>query len=253
MTEERDWEAEASKEGWTDKDNFNGDPDKWKSAEQFVKDGENILPILKSRLEKQEEVNKTLLDKMDATGKTVKELGEHYKKVVADTKIKAYEQALKDIAEKQREAVAEQDTEAFDRLEKERKDLQPPIKPEANTDTPPPEFEPWQNENPWYNSDFEMTEYANSVRDFVFKRTPGIRPAKFFEEITNEVKKRFPEKFEPPKKNQTVEGDTGTETKSSGKRTYKNLPADAKRICDDLVKQGHLTKEAYVEDYIWED
>ena len=39
---------------------------------------------------------------------------------------------------------------------------------------------------------------------------------------------------------------------SSGKKSYNNLPSDAKSACDKFVKQGLMTKEQYVAEYSWD-
>jgi len=45
---------------------------------------------------------------------------------------------------------------------------------------------------------------------------------------------------------------TARPTVSSGKKSYGNLPPEAKAACDKFVKQGLMTKEAYVAEYDWE-
>ena len=42
-------EERARLQGWVPKDEFRGDPDKWKTAEDFLEWGEKIVPIQKER------------------------------------------------------------------------------------------------------------------------------------------------------------------------------------------------------------
>ena len=47
-------EEEARKLGWVKQEEWKGDPDKWRPAEEFVERGRNIVPIMRERLEKLE-------------------------------------------------------------------------------------------------------------------------------------------------------------------------------------------------------
>ena len=80
--------------------------------------------------------------------------------------------------------------------------------------------------------------------------------------ITDAVKKKFPEYFGEKK----VESTTDTRKRSSaveegggegppasgGKKTYADLPKEAKAVCDELVAEGILTKDDYVKNFQWE-
>ena len=37
-----------------------------------------------------------------------------------------------------------------------------------------------------------------------------------------------------------------------GKKSYENLPSEAKAACDKFVKQGLMTREEYVKEFEWE-
>ena len=45
-----DIEARARAMGWRPQEEFNGDPAKWKPAEDFVAKGENDLPVLRENM-----------------------------------------------------------------------------------------------------------------------------------------------------------------------------------------------------------
>ena len=45
-------EVKARNMGWLEKDEFKGDPELWTDAAAFLERGENIMPILKERLDK---------------------------------------------------------------------------------------------------------------------------------------------------------------------------------------------------------
>ena len=64
---------EARKQGWVPEDEWKGDPDKWRPAEEFVERGKNIIPILNDRLAKTEQMIETLVKTQKAELKRVKE------------------------------------------------------------------------------------------------------------------------------------------------------------------------------------
>ena len=74
------------------------------------------------------------------------------------------------------------------------------------------------------------------------------------QEVTEEVRRRFPEKFGNPRREKPnrVEGG-GTPSGRSGKKGYADLPPEAKAACDRFVKQGLMTKEEYVKDFDWSE
>ncbi len=45
---DRSSELEARRLGWVDKEEFKGDPDKWRPADEFLDRGRRILPIVQA-------------------------------------------------------------------------------------------------------------------------------------------------------------------------------------------------------------
>ena len=241
-----EYEELAAKDGWVPKEEYKGNPDKWKTAEQFVKDGETILPIVRSKLKKVEEQNESLAKSVDETKKTVEEFRDYHKKAVAKAEREAYQRALDDLKKKQRDAVEAGDTETFDKIDAQINVLQKPEQP-ANE---PPEYRPWVEKNRWYVEDQTMAKYAESISTFIHASNPGIQPGAFYDKVTDEVKKRFPEKFESKKQSPDVEGSQAPASKKGG-RKFSDLPDEDKRHCDRFVSQGLLTKEEFLKDYEW--
>ena len=76
---------------------------------------------------------------------------------------------------------------------------------------------------------------------------------KLLAQVELRVKKQFPDKFKNPKKDNPPEVETGRASpQRESKKTYADLPPDAKRACDQFVKDGTLTKEQYLEIYEWD-
>jgi len=247
-------EREARAQGWVPEDEYKGDPAKWRSAEEFVERGKKITPILKERNEKLVRDIEAMNAKLERQGEAVQELMQYYSK----SEQRAYQKAFNDLKAKQREAVETGDTAAFEAAEREIDELtkSPPPEPKKTKETPqgpPPEFDDFLEANPWYTSDPELTEYA----DFIGTRmmNSGIRKPldKVYADIAKQVKARFPEKFENPKRStaQAVEG-AGSPPKAKG-RGYNDLPSDAKAQCDRFVKEiPGFSKEEYMKHYQWD-
>ena len=270
---DRDYEAEAKKDGWMPKDDFKGEPEMWKEAQQFVEDGEQILPIvkgnLKKQLEKTELLETQLRDtntKIDKMGQTFSEFNQYHTQTVQKAEERSYKKAIGDIEAKQRAAVEERNTDEFDALAKEKLRLQNE-KIDANVQLaqqhqnqqapiPTPEAVDWEKNNSWYRTDLEMTAFVDSISPYIYNENPGFPPppAKFFKRLSDEAKKKFPDKFEPPTSNQRVEGDTSEKGVSKGGngRGYNDLPAEAKKICDRFVDEKLLDKKQFLKDYDWE-
>ena len=99
-----------------------------------------------------------------------------------------------------------------------------------------------------------MQQYAVSIGRFV-EDNKGLKGKKLYDEISKEVKNRFPQKFENKnRQTSTTVVDGGSEVAPKpGKRTFANLPQDAQEQCKKFVKEiPGFTKEEYLKDYEWE-
>lgn len=247
--QERDFEAEAKELGWVPKEEFRGPEDKWSDAEEYVRRGEEILPIVRAN-------NKKLIEK---TQKQEAELAEmrktldEFKGWRTQTEKRAYEQAMKNIESRQRQAVEEQDVEAFEEAVKDKESLVTRTT-EAQEPQPDPVAAAWTKENDWFNTDPVMQQFAIAHHGQLLKEKPGLSLSENLEEVTEEVRRRFPEKFGNPRREKPnrVEGG-GTPSGRSGKKGYADLPPEAKAACDRFVKQGLMTKEEYVKDFDWSE
>ena len=235
-------EKQARALGWVPKEEFRGNPEIWKDAVEFVRHGEETLPILRENLKK-------LHAKLDEQGRVIKNFAEHHKK----TEERAYKRALKTLQEERLKAVDKGDTEKFEEIDKEIQDLEKTYSESEKEKTPA--FSSWAEENPWYGDDIDMSMYADYVGNYLANKHPDWGPDRVFKEVTKKVKNKFPDKFTNPRRDQAppVEGG-GTApagTAPSGKK-YSDLPPEAKKICDEFVAQKLLTREQYVKDYFTE-
>lgn len=248
-SEPSDEEAKARRMGWVPREEYRGDQKRWVTAEEFIRRGENELPILRERLRKQDET----IAEMQAMFKEFKSYHEK-------TAQRAYEKAARDLASREREAVESADVDAFDAIQKEKQELQEEFRrpseearqaPVERPEQPEhPYYKEWLRKNEWYGKDQEAHEYANHVATFLAKTRPDlVGKADFMEAVTKEVKVRFPKKFENVNRNSPPAVETGGVGNRSKKKSYADLPANAKAACDKYVGQGLTTREQYVKDY----
>jgi type II secretory pathway pseudopilin PulG len=234
---------------WVDQ---GGDPDQWKPAEKFVKDGEDIPGIVKER-------NRKLEAELRQLREDFKQFRQHMNQQMTKREQKAYDQALKDLQQKQRQAVEEGDTAAFDQVEREKERIQKE-RDEAMKDTgesgeasqQDPVFEAWVEENPWYQRNPEMAATAEGIANAINRQNPNLTGKPFLDEVTRRIKKIYPDEFSNPKREgaSKVEGGQKGAGPSGKKKSYSDLPDDAKRACDRFVKQGIFkNRDEYVQEY----
>lgn len=256
-----DIEARAREGGWVPEAEWEGEPPDagFRTAQEFVDYGENRGPT-------RDEQNRRLSQELAAS----KRLHEETQTALSEFKTyhdgvaeRAKADALTELEAKQREAVEAGDIEGFDEAQKDIKALDKPA--EADSPDNDPVFKAWNGENDWYNGDIKMTLYANNIAPIVSKKT-RLEGRPYYDAIAAEVRKEFPGHFRNSKRDDppSVEGGgkPGGERKS-GKKTYADLPREAKDACDRFCKQTVkdssgksvplMTKAQYVEQYDWSE
>ena len=249
MSEERDFEAEARVDGWVSQEEWKGDPNKWIPAEDFVKRGETIRPIVQAKFRKSLATVEDLRREMETQKGVFGEFQKFQEQALAKAN-KEREDAIAQLEVERKKAISEGDGDAFDRADKKLQDLrQAPVKepPKEN-----PEVASWKAENTWYGSDRALTAIADGLSDVVKAENPGLRGKAFLDKLTERVKSEVPHKFENPRRQEQLTGD-GQRKGNSKAKSYENLPADARAACDKFVKTiPGFTVEKYLATYSWE-
>lgn len=238
----RDYEAEARDMGWVPQEEYRGDPQRWKPADQFVKDGEKILPIVRSQ-------NKRLKEELEQTRKEFAERAariERMSNAALERQKAQHEAELARIKAAQRAAVEQGDTQEFERLDVIREKMakqtfDDPVK-ETKQDNPEAVIESWRKQNDWYLNDYEMTQEAERYSQFVAKRNPSISMADNLKEVEQHMRKKFPEKFggKPAAKNGHAAVDGGGVFGAAPQKAgmAAKLPDEAKAQAERDVKAG---------------
>lgn len=241
VQEERDFEAEARAQGWTGPENWRGDPDKFKTAEQFVKDGENIPAILKSKVDRLEQRVEQLL----ASNQKVNEMTQR----TLEKEKKEKQKLVKQLEEVRKQAVTDGDGEAFDRADKQLEDLKTD---HIETQGIDPLAKNWLEHNTWYETNDKLAAFADGIADRLVAQ--GYTGQAYFDELTKRTMDTFPEDFgnKNRKKPSSVDGGTPP-VENSSKRTFESLPKEAKDAFAQFKRDiPGFTKEQYLESYEWE-
>lgn len=258
-----DYESEARKYGWVPKEEFHGNETEWKDAETFVKRGQEILGFVRKELNKTKEqltVTKTEFEQF-------RKDAEEFKKYREQAEENAYKRAMSELRAQQKKAIELGDGEAFSAVEEEIERLKEEKKKVKETKTQEVDpvmvqnqriLETWLSDgnNQLFARDKEVMALANDYAEVVRldPKTKHLTGTDFLDEVAERVREAAPHKFDNPARARPSavgsSSDAGnTRGNGSKKKSYADLPEDAKKACDKFVKNGWLTKEKYVEDY----
>jgi hypothetical protein len=254
-------ETKARRLGWVPKEDFRGDPTRWKPADEFLAHGEEILPILRQN-------NETLHDRL---AKQERDLGEA-KQVLLEMREfnRRNEQRIKsearsEVEAEMRAAVETADTQRFDAAQARMKAIEAPPSYQPNAGQAPPQrpyVEPavqqWVADNPWFNNDPVLNTVAQAIHVQLGREKPGLSLSDNLAEVTREVRARFPEKFgvNVRRSDASAVATPGgaPAPRRTNKRTFDDLPQEAKDAYFRFNKMmdGKYSKDEYLAQYVWD-
>lgn len=232
-----DIELKAMEQGWRPKDEWQGEEADFIDAKEFVR-------------------RKPLFDKIEHQHKELKQLKtafasfkEHYGKVEQA----AYERAYKELQTKQKEALKEGDVDTFYAIQEQLDDVKEQAaalkenrgsvqqEPEVH-----PEFKAWIDKNPWYAKHSHMKKFAD---DYGLElAAKGFSREEVLKKVESAVKEEFPNKFRNPNKDRPGAVESGSRGNAGRGGDGFELTEQERKIMNDLVRGGHITKEKYIAD-----
>lgn len=264
----------ASMRGWMPKEDWVAKgraENTWRPAKEFLSRSEELMPILKSENRKLEsqllETNKKLAEQ----GQLLEKMGSIQSKFAED----AHNERMNKIRGDKLAAAKEGDMETYTRLDAEERNIKPPEKFEVKadeqrtkTDSIHPAATEFSERNAsWFGADAEMTRYAQYVADgLANNKDPLSLPgneAGFFKKVEESVKAAFSHKFTNANQNFSAVDETdtrGATQSNNGKKTFNDLPQEAKAQCKSLMNEMKMvagrdperTKAEYVKEYFGE-
>lgn len=222
-----DDERRALANGWRPQNEYNGDPDLWKSAKLFNRDGELYDYISQSK--KELGSVKQALQQLDARNQQIAEA--------------SYKRGLEDNAKRMREAAAIGDIKTVDTLREELVNLDRPQRATQNTNAQSDfkeenirQLQYFKARNAWFDAtrpeNFEIVKYTTEADKLLGMTHPGLSPLDHFKMLEDNVKAKFSDRFNSPS---TVAGDSPMQR--SRALSYKDLPKDNQQEIQ-LLKAG---------------
>ncbi len=203
----------AREMGWFPKDEYNGDPEKWRPAREYIKHGIAGTKRVKSDL------------------KAVKETADRLARTSAAITAKALEDQRRELEELHDQAVEDGDKVEARRVAKElaKMDDTPLV------DDVRGQVAEFTERNPWYGTHPKATDYAAMISQRLAKQGKSVDEQ--LEAAEEEVRERFPELFEKPKKAPAVHNSTARVSNHTPKeKGVADLPAEARKAGEEYVK-----------------
>lgn len=228
-------EQKAAEQGWVPQDEWDGDPEQWRPAKEFLDRGELFKKI--------EDQNRTIKEFKRA----LDDLKGHH----ARTRETEYARALVALKEQKIAALEEGDAatvikldDQIDLVKDEQSKLkQAAVEPQEQIN---PEFTNWVDKNKWYETSQPMRAYADALgRDLAYK---GMSPAEVLKEVERQVRDEFPQKFRNSNRDKpgAVEGSTNKGGREGN--TSISLSDEERRVMQRFVRTGVMTEKEYMDE-----
>lgn len=255
-------ESKAKRLGWVPKEEFRGDPDRWRPADEFLKRGEDLMPLLRKDIEKLHD-RSARLERDNAELRGVLVEMRDFSRTASE---REYKRAKAELEAEMREAVSTADPVRHERamaqlnaMEAERPAPKKAEEPASQTQLDPV-VQSWIGENStWFNQkNPTLQTFAIETYGELERESPGMSRSEMLAETKKRTMDKFPEKFGLNKRRdgaQTVAtpGSASVAPRKSTKKGYDDLPAEAKSACDRFVKTiPGYTRDEYVKNYEWD-
>lgn len=228
-------EQKAYDQGWRPQEDFEGPEDNWKTAKEYVKDGEWLNKI------------KDLNQKVDSQRREFDERLENTNKL-NDARRK---QEIEDLRTQQREAVDLSDTDAYDKTQKQIDRLEKESVPavETNGVAKDPAITAWENENPWINeTGNEKAGIALSVWNNYVNQNPSATVQQALNHVDDRINKLYPKNNSNPRRQQpnTNESPTRTPSRKNKDLTMNDLTPDERNDWNKFGNTIFKTEKAFL-------
>jgi len=232
-------EIAASKMGWRPQAEWEGDPEDWVEAREFV--GRQKL------YDRISDANK----RVKQVEKTLQEFKQHHEKVAQNE----YERALSTLKLDRIKALEEGDSETLLKVEDRIDEVKDKIREAKQAPTQPqvdPAFErtmqEWTGKNQWYQNDPMLRKEADILGyAYVQLNGPGDSPEQVLKYIEQKIRALHPEAFsnENRSKPNMVEANDGAGRKPANRQSDIQLSEDEERAMKRFVKMKAMTELQY--------
>jgi hypothetical protein len=256
--ESQDTERRARDMGWVPQEEWHGSPDAWRPADEFVKRGEEVLPIVRSNLEKERSERRRLEKELEAARRESSESISRIEKTLRIGFERQRENLWREFEEKKRAAVADGNMQAYDSLNEQQHRALAEFQPEQQGEEDaaqqrqqpqvqsPPEVKSWVDQNQWFNRDKSLTAFATEEHGRLLREMPGLSIEENLKRTLEATKAKFPEKFGMSRPTASahapgVEGGGRQAQPGAGRvKSWNDLPQDAKASADRFIRNDGL-------------
>jgi hypothetical protein len=255
-------EAEAREMGWLPKEKFKGDPTLWRPADEYLKRGKELMPLMQAENRR---LKKQLADLEERTAKTIESLGRMNKVALA----KQREQLVAQYEAQKEKAVELGDKKLYETTKKAEaaalKDFDKAASEAEGDKAKPGEdglgepgklsvrdqdiLDDWMDENPWFDDNATMRSYADRAFNRIRRDNPRISWKEALAEVREKVEARYPDEFakggKPTASSAPKVDGGGSRSPGGGSngRAWDKLPAEVKKIADSLIEDDGLFLE----------
>jgi len=242
-----DIETRARAQGWVSKDEFRGDPEKWRPADEFVRRGEELLPIAIERARAAERRIQELEAQFQQKLSRVERVSEVALRRQREDLESRYAAALRD-------AAANGDVERYDQISQARHEVfrqfDDSVREQTEQRQPAPQdvaaaqkVQAWISQNPWFTIDGELNAVAQAHHMKLLREKPGLSLDDNLSETRKYVQQRYPDRFgvvERRAPSASVEAGGGRMPAASTRKTKgaNDLPADVRAVAERFVRDG---------------
>jgi hypothetical protein len=217
----------AAEMGWRPKDQWTGDPEAWKPADQFIRDGR--------------EIQQTTARELRSVREQIERMGQVTETIVQDKLAERDAEWQRKMAK----AVDDGDTEAALKLADQR-----PAAKAANGTGPDPLVAAWTAKNPWFNTD----PLARVRAEELSNRLAHLPVPEQLAQVERAMKREFPEHFpaqskQPPA---TQTGGSRNPNPSNRAKGFADMPLASQQVALDYEKRLGVPKEQTAKSY-WQD
>lgn len=219
-----------------------------KSPKEYLQVAYDHNKVLKERNENLSQQNDDLMHQVENLNRQM----ERVINFTQEQKQRAVDAAIRKLKADRREAISDGDTELVERIDEQIEQEKKVAKPDSN-----PILDAWLVQNPWYTRDEELGLEADIIAKQL-QDTGRFAPTqedyqKLLNLVSKKTREKFPDKFKNSRKENPPDVESARQSSVNGsKKTYADLPPDAKKACDEFVNDKIMSREQYVELYEWE-
>ena len=233
-----DLEVKAMNMGWRPMEEFDGPEEEFIDAKEFVR----RAPLF-DKIEHQSKELKNVRKALEA-------LKTHYTRV-QETE---YNRALAALKSARKDALSQGDGDRFELIDNEITKVEKQVAeikqvqetPLVQEEVVHPEWQSWNNKNPWYQTVDYMRNYADQVGAKFAAQ--GMQPSEVLKEVEKAVRKEFPNKFNNPNKDSAPDVGSSRQVSRNPRKDDLELTDQERKVMNTLVSTGQLTKEKYLAD-----